>query len=191
MAQNTPVVLARHGSTSSILWGALLIVLGFMAVGAPFLAAVAVSAVISWLIIVAGIVHIALAFHTHGAGSVIWRVLVGIAYLAFGGYMIAHPVLSVASLTLVLAGLFVIEGVLNVILYARMRPLHGSTWVLIDGIITLILGLMIYLQWPSSSIWAIGTLVGISLMISGLTRIGMALAVRRAMTGPGGARLAA
>jgi uncharacterized membrane protein HdeD (DUF308 family) len=188
---NNLIAAGRHGSTLSILWGALLIVLGFMAVGAPFLAAVAVSALISWLIIVAGIVHIVLAFHTHGAGSMIWRLLVGLAYLAFGGYMLFHPVLSVTSLTLVLAGLFVIEGVLNVILYARMRPLHGSAWILIDGIITLILGLMIYLQWPSSSIWAIGTLVGVSLMISGLSRIGMTLAIRRAMTGPEGARLAA
>lgn len=191
MAQNVSLAAGRSASTLSLLWGTLLIVLGFMAVGAPFLAAVAVSALISWLIIIAGIVHIVLAFHTHGAGSVIWRLLVGIAYLAFGGYMIAHPVLSVTSLTLVLAGLFVIEGVLNIILYARMRALHGSSWLLIDGIITLILGLMIYLQWPSSSIWAIGTLVGVSLMISGLTRIGMTLAVRRAMTGPQGTRLAA
>jgi uncharacterized membrane protein HdeD (DUF308 family) len=191
MAQNIPVRAGRHGSTLSILWGALLIVLGFMSVGAPFLAAVAVSAFISWLIVLAGVVHIVLAFHTHGAGSVIWRLLVGIAYLAFGGYMITHPVLSVASLTLVLAGLFVIEGVLNLVLYARMRALHGSTWVLFDGVITLLLGLMIYLQWPSSSVWAIGILVGVSLMLSGISRIGMTFAVRRAAAEPESTRLAA
>jgi hypothetical protein len=95
----------------------------------------------------------------------------------------------VASLTLVLAALFVIEGVLNLMLYARMRRLHGSSWVLIDGIITLLVGLMIYMQWPSSSVWAIGILVGVSLMISGATRIGMTLAVRRAVTAPEGTRL--
>jgi len=58
----------------------------------------------------------------------------------------------------------------------------GSSWVLIDGIITLLLGLMIYLQWPSSSAWAIGTLVGISMIISGVTRVMLSLAVRRATT---------
>jgi uncharacterized membrane protein HdeD (DUF308 family) len=175
----------------SILWGVLLIVLGIMAIGAPFLAAVAVSAVVAWLIVFAGVVHLVLAFHTHGAGSVIWRLLVGVAYLLFGGYMIVHPVLGVASLTLVLAGLFVIEGVLNLVLYAKMRPLHGSNWVLIDGIITLLLGLMIYMQWPSSSIWAIGILVGVSMMISGVTRIGMTFALRSAATTPQSTRLAA
>jgi uncharacterized membrane protein HdeD (DUF308 family) len=191
MAQNIPIAVGRSASTVSILWGALLVILGIMAIGAPFLAAVAVNAVIAWLIIVAGIVHLVLAFHAHGAGSAIWRVLVGVAYLAFGGYMIVHPVLGVASLTLVLAALFVIEGVLNLMLYARMRRLHGSSWVLIDGIITLLVGLMIYMQWPSSSVWAIGILVGVSLMISGATRIGMTLAVRRAMTAPESTRLAA
>lgn len=191
MAQNVSIAAGRGGSTVSILWGALLIVLGVMAIGAPFLAAVAVSVVVAWLIIFAGVVHLALAFHAHGAGSVIWRVLVGVAYLAFGGYMVVHPVLGVASLTLVLASLFVIEGVLNLVLYAKMRPLHGSSWMLIDGIVTLLLGLMIYLQWPSSSVWAIGILVGVSLLMSGAARIGMTLAVRRAMTAPEGARLAA
>jgi uncharacterized membrane protein HdeD (DUF308 family) len=106
---------------------------------------------------------------------------VGLAYLAFGGYLLLHPVLGVASLTLVLAALFVIEGVLDLILFFRMRPLHGSAWLVIDGLITLALGGMIYAQWPSSSVWAIGILVGISLMISGITRIGMTLAVRRAV----------
>jgi uncharacterized membrane protein HdeD (DUF308 family) len=191
MAQSIPIAVGWHGSTLSILWGALLILLGIMAIGAPFLAAVTVSAVISWLILFAGVVHILLAFHAHGAGSAIWRVLVGLAYLVFGAYMIVHPVLSVASLTLALAGLFVIEGILNVGLYFKMRPLHGSSWVLIDGIITLLLGGMIYMQWPSSSLWAIGTLVGVSLMISGATRIGLTMAVRRAATVPESTRLAA
>jgi uncharacterized membrane protein HdeD (DUF308 family) len=181
MTATSAVVPGRQGSTLSIVWGVLLIVLGLIAVGAPFLAAVAVSVVIAWLIIFAGVVHIVVAFHSHGAGSVIWKLLVGLAYLAFGGYLLLHPVLGVASLTLVLAALFVIEGVLDLILFFRMRPLHGSAWLVIDGLITLALGGMIYAQWPSSSVWAIGILVGISLMISGITRIGMTLAVRRAV----------
>jgi uncharacterized membrane protein HdeD (DUF308 family) len=191
MAQTLPAAMVRSGSTLSMLWGALLIVLGFLAIGAPFLAAVAVSGVVAWLLVLAGVVHIFTALHTHGAGSIVWKLLVGLAYLAFGGYMIMHPLLSVASLTIVLAGLFVIEGILNLVLYARMRSLHGSTWILFDGIITLLLGLMIYLQWPSSSLWAIGTLVGVSLMLSGFTRIGMTMAVRKALPATEGAKVAA
>jgi uncharacterized membrane protein HdeD (DUF308 family) len=135
---------------------------------------------IAWLIVLAGAVHVILAFRAHGAGSMIWKLLVGVAYVCFGVYLILHPVLAVASLTLVLASLFLIEGVLDIVLFVKMRSVGGSTWVLLDGIITLLLGLMIYMQWPSSSAWAIGTLVGVSMIISGVTRVMMSLAVRKA-----------
>jgi uncharacterized membrane protein HdeD (DUF308 family) len=179
MAQNTPGEMAHHASTVSILWGALLIVFGAVAVCLPFFAAVAVSAMVAYLIILAGIVHLMLGFRAHGAGSKTWKILVGIAYLCFGGYLIAKPALAVASLTLVLAWLFVLEGVLDFVMFAKMRPMQGSSWVLVDGIVSVLLGILIYLQWPSSSLWAIGTLVGISLIFSGMARVGMSLAVRK------------
>ena len=181
MSLQTPADSVRQASTWSILWGVSLLILGMVAVASPFLAAVAVNVLIAWLITMAGAVHIVLAFHAHRAGSVIWKLLVGLAYLFFGVYLITHAVLAVASLTLVLASLFLIEGLLNVVLFFQMRSMRGSSWVLIDGVITLLLGLMIYMQWPSSSAWAIGTLVGVSLIISGVTRVFMSLAVRNAL----------
>src|SRR6266705_2611538 len=136
MAEHSPVEIVRHASTLSILWGVLLIVFGILAVGSPFLAAVAVNVVIAWLIILAGVVHVILAFHAHRAGRLIWKLLVGLAYLFFGAYLIMHPVLGVASLTLVLASLFLIEGILDIVLFFRMRSIGGSSWVLVDGVIT-------------------------------------------------------
>jgi uncharacterized membrane protein HdeD (DUF308 family) len=180
MAQHTPADIVRQASTWSIVWGVLLIIFGMLAVGSPFVAAVAVNVVIAWLIVLAGVVHLTVAFHAREAGSLIWRLLVGVAYVVFGVYLIAHPVLGVASLTLVLASLFLIEGILNVALFFRIRSMQGSSWFLIDGIITLLLGLMIYLQWPSSSAWAIGTLVGVSMIISGVSRVMLSFAVRKA-----------
>ena len=180
MAQQTPSDVVRQASTLSVLWGVLLIVLGMAAVAAPFYAAVAVNAAIAWLIALAGIVHLALAFHAHRAGSFIWKLLVGVAYIFFGGYLIVHPVVGVASLTLVLASLFLVEGILDVVLFFKVRAMQGASWVLLDGIVTLLLGGMIYMQWPSSSAWAIGTLVGVSLIISGVTRVMLSLALRKA-----------
>jgi uncharacterized membrane protein HdeD (DUF308 family) len=180
MVQLAPAQLVRQASTWSIVWGVLLIILGMLAVGSPFVAAVAVNIFISWLVLLAGVVHLVLAFHAHGAGSLIWKLLVGVAYLVLGVYLIAHPVVAVATLTLLLGSLFLAEGVLNFVLFFRMRSMHGSSWILLDGIITLALGLMIYLQWPSSSAWAIGTLVGASMIISGVARVMLSLAVRRA-----------
>ena len=110
----------------------------------------------------------------------IWKVLVGLAYLFFGVYLILHPVLGVTSLTLLLALLFLIEGCLEIILFFNLRALGGSSWLLVDGLVSLLLGGMIYVHWPSSSAWAIGTLVGISMIISGFTRVMLSLSVRKA-----------
>jgi uncharacterized membrane protein HdeD (DUF308 family) len=178
MAQQNPIEMVRRASGFSIFSGVLLIILGMLALGAPMIAAVAVNVVISWLIVVAGLVHLAVAFQRREAGSIIWRLLVGLAYLAFGAYLITHPAIAVASLTLVLASLFLIEGIFDIVLFFQVRTVHGSGWVLFDGIITLLLGLMIYRQWPSSTAWAIGTLVGVSMIISGVTRVMLSSTVR-------------
>lgn len=180
MAQQNPIEIVRRASGFSLLWGISLIILGVLALGSPMVAAAAVNVVISWLIVAAGLVHLAVAFQRREAGSIIWRLLVGLAYLAFGAYLITHPAIAVVSLTLVLASLFVIEGIFDIGMFFQARTAQGSGWVLFDGIITLLLGLMIYRQWPSSSAWAIGTLVGVSMIISGVTRVMLSLAVRNA-----------
>jgi len=172
--------LVRRASTASILWGVSLVLLGMLSIAMPLVAAVAINVLIAWLIVMAGIVHLAVAFHSREAGSVIWRLLVGLAYLCFGVYLIARPALGVASLTLLLASLFLVEGIFNIVLYFRAPSILRSSWFLFDGIVTLLLGLMIYMQWPSSSAWAIGTLVGVSLIFSGVTRVMVSLTVRKA-----------
>jgi uncharacterized membrane protein HdeD (DUF308 family) len=172
--------LVRRASTWSILWGVSLICLGMLSLAMPLVAAVAINVLLGWLIVLAGIVHLVVAFHTHEAGSVIWRLLVGLAYICFGGYVIARPALGVVTLTLLLASLFLVEGIFNIVLYFRAPSTLRSSWFLLDGIVTLLLGAMIYMQWPSSAAWAIGTLVGVSLIFSGLTRVMVSLTVRKA-----------
>jgi uncharacterized membrane protein HdeD (DUF308 family) len=184
MTQNSSD-LVKRASTLTILWGVSLICLGMLALASPLVAAVAVNVLVAWLIVLAGVVHLVVAFHSREAGSVIWRLLVGLAYLCFGGYLIARPVAGVASLTLLLASLFLVEGIFNIALFFRAPSALRSSWFLLDGIVTLLLGLMIYLQWPSSSAWAIGTLVGVSLIFSGLTRVMVALAVRKVASSAG------
>jgi uncharacterized membrane protein HdeD (DUF308 family) len=182
MTEQTTVDLLRQGSSWSIVWGIALIVFGVLAIGSPFIAAVAVSVLIDWLIIFAGVVHLVLAFHSHRAGSLIWKLLVGLAYVFMGTYLLMHPVLGVASLTLLLASLFLVEGALNIVLFFQMRSTQGSGWMLFDGIVTLLLAGLIWAQWPSSSLWAIGTLVGVSMIISGTARVMMSLGVRKALS---------
>jgi uncharacterized membrane protein HdeD (DUF308 family) len=173
-----PLAVIKQGSKWGILWGVLLIIFGVVAISEPFLAAIAVVTFFGWLLILVGIVHAVLAFHAHTGTSLGWKLLVGVAYLFIGGYLLFRPLAGVATLTLMLAFLFLFEAVLDFMLWWKSRAQNGALWILVDSIITLVLGGLIYVHWPSSSVWAIGTLVGISMIISGVTRIMLSLAVR-------------
>src|SRR5260370_26498958 len=94
MAQEPPSNIVRHASTWSVLCGVLLIIIGMLAVGSPVLAAVAVNAVIAWLIVLAGVGHLVLPFYPHGGGRFILKLLVGVAYVFFCVLLIAHPPLG-------------------------------------------------------------------------------------------------
>jgi uncharacterized membrane protein HdeD (DUF308 family) len=174
-----PLAVVKQGSKWAIVWGVLLIIFGMLAIGEPFLAAVAVATFVAWLLVFVGAVHVAVAFHAHSGTSLGWKLLVGVAYILIGGYLLFRPLVGVATLTLALAFLFLMEGVLDFMLWWKSRSLNGAFWILVDSLITLVLGGMIYMHWPSSSAWAIGTLVGISMIISGVSRIMLSLAVRR------------
>jgi uncharacterized membrane protein HdeD (DUF308 family) len=89
---------------------------------------------------------------------------------------------GLASVTLGLAMYLLAEGVLELILSFRLRPMLGSGWLLIDGLITMILAVMIWKAWPSSAARAIGVLLGISMLFSGVARLILSLAARRLVT---------
>jgi uncharacterized membrane protein HdeD (DUF308 family) len=182
MAATTPAALIKQASKWGIVWGVLLILLGILAIAEPLLAAIALATFISWLPIFVGVVHVVVAFQAHSGTSLGWKLLVGLAYLFIGGYLLSRPILGVTTLTLMLAFLFMFEGVLDFMLWWKLRRTDGAFWILVDSIVTLILGGMIYVHWPSSSVWAIGTLVGISLIMSGVARVMLSTAARGVAT---------
>ncbi len=156
----------------------LLIILGIMAIALPFVAGLAVSAIVGWMLVFGGVTHLAAAFHVRGAGAVLWEILVGLVYLVGGGYMLFHPLIGVATLTLFLAGVFLAEGVFEIVAFFGIRGQKNSGWMLFDGLVTIFLAGLIWFHWPSSSIWAIGTIVGISLLMSGVKWLMISVASR-------------
>ncbi len=151
--------------------GILLIVAGLLAIFLPLVAGVAITAVIGWLLLLAGGAHLLYAWSSRGAGAVIWQLIIGVVYIFVAFYLILHPARGLLTLTLLLAAYFVVEGVIELITYARLRASHRANWFLWDGLITLLLGIFIWSGWPFSSVWALGTLVGISLISSGIARM--------------------
>jgi uncharacterized membrane protein HdeD (DUF308 family) len=154
----------------SIALGILLLITGLMSIAAPVFAGVAASVFFGWLVLLAGVAHLVYAWSQRGAGNVIWQVLIGIAYLIAGLYMLFHPLAGMALITLVLAVYIMFEGIFELVAFSRLRHLGGAVWFLIDGLVSLFLAALIFFHWPSSSLWVIGTLVGISLFFSGLAR---------------------
>ena len=180
MSSDIPVGLVHKASGWSIVWGVLMIICGIMAMAMPMASSIGIVVLLGWLIVFAAVWHLIFAFHAHGVGGVLWEILLAICYGIAGVYLLVHPLLGVISLTLVLALFLLAEGILEIILYFNVRKkAENSGWILFDGIITLLVGLLIWKHWPSTSVLVIGTLVGISLIFSGLSRIMLATAVRK------------
>lgn len=181
MSTSSLGTIAKESVGWSIGLSVLMIIAGVLAIVIPPAAGIAVLVVVAWLLMLSGAVHLLFAWHTRTAGGLIWELLLGILYIFVGVYALRHPVAGLASLTLFLAAYLFLEGVLELILSFRLRPLPGSNWLLFDGIITLILATLIWRSWPSSTEWVIGTLVGISMLFSGAARLSLSLAARRVL----------
>jgi len=182
MGSATPISeVAKNPVDWSIFLSILLILAGFFTLMIPFIGGIGIAIFVGWAMIVSGVTHLVLAFKTHTTGSRLWELLVGVVYIAAGIYLLLHPLSALASLTLLLAFYLFFEAVFEVIQYFQVRPRSGAGWLLVDGLITFVLALMIWRSWPASALWAIGTLVGISMLFSGFSRLMLALTAKRIM----------
>ncbi len=170
----------KKASGTSLVLSIILIIFGLLAIALPMVSSIGVAIVIGWMVIFAGVAQLVHAFQSTGIGHIVWKVVVALIYLVAGFSLIARPVAGVAGLTLVLGVFLFAEGIADVVAYFATRKSGNSSWMLLDGIITLVLGFLIWTRWPSSALWVIGTFVGISMVMTGTTRFMMALAVRKA-----------
>jgi uncharacterized membrane protein HdeD (DUF308 family) len=181
MSTSSTTGIIRQATGVSIGWGIAMILLGFLALCLPFAAGIGVSIAAGWIVVFGGILYGASAFAARGAGPFLWRLLASLVYVVGGFYLIFHPTLALATLTLALAVIFFVEGVMEVLFFFQHRATPGSGWVLFNGLVTLLLAYLIWRPWPNSSIWAIGTILGINLILSGITRLTYSLAARRTL----------
>lgn len=178
MNAQTTTGIFKQAAGVSIGWSIAMIVLGVLALFLPLATGIGVSIAVGWIIVFGGIAYMASAFAARGAGSFLWRLLIGAAYMLGGLYLAFHPGLALESLTLTMALMFFFEGALETVVFFQFRTLPGSGWVLFNGIATLFLAYLIWRPWPASSIWAIGTILGINLILSGFTRLMYSAAAR-------------
>jgi len=164
-------VTRRHGW--SIAWGVLLIVIGILALLMPAIAALATALTLGWLLVFAGIVEIVHAFQTRHRNGFGWKLLAGIVTLILGLLILFFPIAGIATLALWIGALLFAGGIVRLILAFRLRPARGWGWVLVDAILSIVVGVLIAWGWPASSIAFIGLLTGFWLLFSAIWRIAL------------------
>lgn len=159
----------------SIVVGILILLTGFLAMGAPFIAGLSVAMMVGIMLVCGGIFQIVFAVKTKAG---VFAVIMGILAILMGGYMVMNLDVALASLTLVLAMFLIITGIFEAVLAFQSKPAEGWGWALFSAIMTLILGIMIWRQFPLSGTFAIGILVGLKLIFSGMTLMTLGFGAR-------------
>jgi uncharacterized membrane protein HdeD (DUF308 family) len=158
--------------------GILLSVLGLLLIAAPALGTLAVDLLVGWFLIIGGIAQLIHAFMEKAWRGFLLEVASGMLYLVVGLLLLFYPMAGAQALTIFLAAFLLIEGIVRIAMALRLRPAQGWGWLLFGGIVTVILALLIWMQWPASALWVIGLLVGINLLFTGWSLTMMAIAMR-------------
>jgi len=158
--------------------GVIQIIVGALAIGSPMVSGIAATLLVGGFLVVAGIMRIIGAFKCASFGAGVFAFLWGLLATVAGLMFVARPGIALTTLTLFLAVYFFASGISGVILGFHVKPDKGWGWLVFDGVISVLLGLLIGRQWPLSGVWAVGTLVGIHILISGWSELMIGLAVR-------------
>lgn len=162
----------------SLISGVILSILGVIAIAAPSLSTLFAETWIAVILIFAGFTKLVYATQTRHQGGFLWKLLLSGLYIATGIMLFVYPSTGILTLTLLLGSFLLAEGTFELILAFKLRPQENWTWILGDGIITLVLGAMIWFQWPFNAPWLLGTLVGVSIIFTGVSRVMLSLNAR-------------
>ena len=169
---------ARRNAGMLIVLGVLEVLFGIVAIAAPMISGLAVSLIVAVLLLIAGITRIFSAFKAGSFGAGALAFLGGLLALLGGVMVLARPALGLLSLTLLLAIYFFADGLARMLLGFKMKPEQGWGWTVFCGLISLVLGVMIWRQWPSSAAWLVGTLIGVHFLFTGWGLIWIGIAGR-------------
>jgi uncharacterized membrane protein HdeD (DUF308 family) len=156
--------------------GLAAVIVGILAISFAFIATMAKVIVFGVLLLIAGITEVLHAFMVRRARSFALHLLAAALYLLVGLFMLEDPERAAAVLTLLLAAYFIVGGVLRVV-FSLGADFPGWPWVLLNGVVDLILGTLIWSGWPESSLWVLGLFLGIDLILHGWSWMALALVV--------------
>jgi len=170
-----------RASSTRLFWvGLALTLVGIAAIVFPILSTLAATLLVGWVFLFAGAFMLVGAFSVHGTGPFFGALLISLLSIAAGLFLLFNPLAGAAALTIMIAILFLIQGVFELVFAFEMLPHPGWVWMLISGLASLILGVVIAGGWPGTSLFALGLLLGINFVTTGLGYLFVARAMKPA-----------
>lgn len=164
----------QKNRTLLIVEGMLFTILGLLSIAMPVLSTLSAEIFIGWLLIFGGAFQFYRTFQAYESSSFFWSLITSSLYIVFGILLLLYPLAGMFSLTILLIGFFIAEGVGKIILSLKMRPRAPWGYFLFSGIIALILAFIIWSGWPNTALWTIGSLFGIYMVFFGISLLFLA-----------------
>lgn len=174
VAQVSEAVRAKRGWFIAL--GIVLILAGTAAIVFPHIATLSANIFVGWFLVIGGIAQAIHAFWAKAWGGFFWELIVGLLELVAGLILLAFPIAGIIALTVYLAAMFFVEGIIRAVLAFKLKPEAGWIWMLLGGILSIVVGIMLWAKLPSSAVWAIGLLVGLNIAMAGWTLLMIAMA---------------
>lgn len=167
----------RHSWGWFLALGIITVILGVIALVVIPIATMAGVLFLGWILVLAGVIEAIQAFRVRGWRGVSLHMIAGIMGILIGLIVVSHPVAGALAWTLLFASFFTVIGAFRVITALRLKFRH-SGWTVLDGLISLALGVLLALEWPWSGFWFIGLALGITMLLRGWSYVMLSLAVR-------------
>ena len=158
--------------------GVLTVITGFVAMGSPLASGVGIIVFVGIAMAIGGVARTIGAFSAGSFGQGTLAFIGGILTFGAGLILAARPGIGLMTLTLLLGGYLLVDGISSAVLAFHVRPESGWGLMLFSAVMGVILGFLLLREWPLSGVWAIGTLVGINLVFSGFSMISLGSAAR-------------
>lgn len=168
-----------RSSTWWMIGGILCLVGGLLALFNPFAGTLAATLIAAWAFMIAGVLQIVAGFNVSGGWNKVALFLIGILGIVVGWFLIRNPLEGVLSLTLAVGVMILIAGVVKLFSAKDVKGTSAYGWVIVSGLASLLLGVLIFAGYPSSSIYMLGILVGVQLVFDGVGMIGFSNAAKK------------
>ena len=172
----------KKASKSVMIMGGLILLLGILALIYPTGFGKFTTIVIGVLIVTGGFLRLMFAVTAPSVGSMILRYLFAILMIIAGVAMITNADMGLEALTLLIAIYFIVDGIAELFYAYSLRKIGRGKFLFIGGIVSLILGILVYSKWPESSRYAIGLLLGVKFLMDGFSLTTMGYFLRKALS---------